>query len=315
MSKILVSGSLAYDRIINFDGVFPEPFAPEDLKHLIKDFPVGQVRETFGGNAGNIAYNLALLGEEPDIIAVAGNDFGRYREWLQKNGIGEDTIQIEQDLPTANANIVTDTHDNQITEFNEEALARPYTKEIRRGAALAILSPNHMDLMTSLPKTYAALRIPYYFDPGQRTVRMSGEGLRAGIAGARALFVNQHEFQLVVEKTGWDEKEILDHVPAVVITRGEEGARILTPDGETRVSAVKVAHAVDPTGAGDAHRAGFLKAALLGHRLRECARLASVIASFAVEHHGTQNHSFTLPEVQERYQRAYGELVPLSIYS
>jgi adenosine kinase len=312
MSKILVSGSLAYDRIMDFDGLFAEHFLPEKLHAINLSFQVRTVAENFGGCSGNIAYNLRLLGEEPRIIAVAGNDFARYAEYLRSFGIDTSSIRIDGRSPTSAAFIMTDKADNQIAAFSMGAGEIAYQPlPDTKGAAHAIVSAGNTDDVRALPAHYRGAKVPYCYDPGQAIPALSAEDLRDGIEGAAALFGNDYEIELVMRKTGWGIEELAARTSFVVTTLGEHGSRVRSGKDEIEVPAVSVQNAVDPTGAGDAYRAGFLKGIVMGLSLAQCARLGSAVASYAVEVHGTQNHHFTLPELAARYQRTYGETLSL----
>jgi adenosine kinase len=307
MKRLLVTGSLAYDRIMNFPRFFKDHFIPDKLHNINVSFTVDAPKREFGGTGGNIAYNLALLEEKPTILSTAGNDFDAYATWLLQNGIGTEGIEISKDVATASAYIITDQGDNQITAYSGGPDEAPYTKNVAREEALAIVAPTGITKMRSFPKLFKELGIPYYFDPSQRIPMLSPEDLTSIIGDSDAVFVNDYELALIKNKTGWSETDIKEKTKTLVVTLGKEGSRILTKDGEEHVRAVPVENAVDPTGAGDAYRAGFMKGAMRGLPAPACAKLGSVIAAYAVEHHGTQTYRFTLAEVCARYKDAYGE--------
>lgn len=307
MHPILVSGSLAYDRIMEFGGRFSDHLLPDQLGHISVSFTVTTFAEGFGGTAGNIAYNLSLLGLSPTILATAGNDFGKYAAWLKSRSIDPSSIAIAGDVPTASAYMTSDIADNQIASFYLGAMVKPYEREIDMSeGALAIIAPGNNQDMASFARSYRSLGIPYLFDPGQQAIMLSREDLQAGITGARALFANEYEIGILSERTGWSIAEIASKVPATVVTLGEKGTRIIEGSKETLVPAVPVAAAVDPTGAGDAYRAGFIYGLVCGRDTEACARLASAVAAYAVEKKGTQNHAFTLEELGARFTAAYG---------
>lgn len=312
MHSILVSGSLAYDRIMDFPGKFSEHFIPEKLHALSISFAVSPPTVQFGGTAGNIAYNLALLEEKPELLGSVGTDFAEYRTHLITLGVDPDSLQIVPDMPTAGAYIITDTDDNQIAAFSGAAGFVPYKKPVDpRKYSLAIISASCVEDMAELPPACLSAGLPFFYDPGQQLVVLTPEQLIAGITGAAVVFGNDYELKLIEEKTGLDEAGLLTKAKAVVVTYGAEGSRILTSAGELRVPSVHVEKAIDPTGAGDAYRAGFMKGFLAGLPLDACGKVASAVAAYAVERYGTQNHRFTLPEVRERYQNAYGETCPV----
>lgn len=311
MSRILVAGSLAYDRIMEYPGNFTDSLMPDKLHALSVSFTVPHIREHFGGCAGNIAYALALLGEKPQILATAGSDFGRYQEHLQECDIDTFTVHVDGDDFTSVANIVTDRADNQITAFAIGAGEKPYgaLPELDEYDCAMLSAGNVADTL-ALADAAKQRSLPYYFDPGQGLPSLSGEQLRTLIEGAAGIFANDYEFALIKDKTGWSEEELLSRTPLIVVTLGAKGSQLIRKEGETSVAAVP-AKLVDPTGAGDAHRAGFLKGVAADLPLKQCAQLASTVAAYAVEAHGTQEYRFTLPELQKRYQEAYGEPLPL----
>lgn len=310
MSKVLVSGSLAYDRIMDFPDYFSNHFVPEKLHSLSVSFQVEKFSENFGGTAGNIAYNLALLGETPVIISTAGSDFARYRAYLEASGIEAATIHIGSDITSA-AYIMTDKADNQIAAFYPGAGRTPYGDDVPEEAALAIVAAGCDADMKSLPLLYRKRGLKYLYDAGQHITELNGTDLLNALSGASVLFANDYELGLIVFKTGLNESKLLERVPVVVATLGVKGARLLTKEGETPIAAVHTDNVVDPTGAGDAHRAGFLKGMLSGQSWKECVQLASAVAVYAVESYGTQNHTFTMDALKKRYEAAYGEKLAL----
>ncbi len=312
MKPILVCGSIAYDRIMDFDGNFSEHFMPDKLHAISVSFFVSPPKENFGGTGGNIAYSLSLLSTPADVVATAGTDFDRYEAALKERGIGVASIARADDVPTASGYIMTDKKDNQITAFSGSAAMHPYMRAIDYGAyAAAIVSPTNKDDMARVSRESKAAGIPFFFDPGQQIPQLSGDELKAAIEGAAGVFMNDYELSLVCEKTGWDEKTIAAQAGFLVVTLGAEGSRILTKEGEERVAVVPVQDVVDPTGAGDAFRAGFLAGYARGSSLPQCAKLGSAVAAYAVECYGSQNHRFTIPELTTRYESAYKESIAI----
>ena len=310
MSRILISGSIAYDRIMEFGGRFKEHILPDKLDHLSVSFTVDTFNEGFGGTAGNIAYNLSLLKERPTVIATAGNDFDRYQEWLERCGIDASSIALASDVPTASAYIIGDTGDNQIAAFYIGAMARPYAAHIDMSEdSIAIIAPGNNQDMASLAESYRTLGIQYLYDPGQQSIMLSKEELQAGIEGAGVLFANEYEMGIISERTGWSREDIALRVPVIAITLAEKGTLLIEGLKGTTITAVPVANVVDPTGAGDAYRAGFIKAMRAGLPLGAGIKLGSTVAAYAVEKKGTQNHSFTLEELKKRYEGAYDEVL------
>lgn len=312
MSRVLVSGSIAYDRIMDYPGLFKDSFLPDKLHNINVSFAVEGFSENFGGTAGNIAYNLALLGLEPKIISTAGSDFEHYKTHLISQNIDSASVHIDTKSFTASAFIMTDKGDNQIAAFSFAAGNRPYEPlPSTEGAVCAIIGAGCPSDMQALPEHYRSHNIPYFYDPAQQIPILGAGDLQNAITGAAALFGNDYELGLIIEKTGWDEKMLLTKVPTIITTYGEKGTRVLTKDGSEEVLAVPAAEVVDPTGAGDAYRAGFIAGFLHGLPVHQCARIASAVAVYAVEKYGTQNHRFTREELAARYKEAYGEKLPL----
>lgn len=311
MSRILVSGSLAFDRIMNFPGEFKDHFLPEKLHSLSVSFGIDKVTEEFGGTAGNIAYSLSLLGIMPEILSTAGNDFDRYEKRFRSLGIPTETIAIRDDVPTATAYIMTDQENNQITAFAGGACEKSYDNDpMMSGASLLIVAPACTEDMTRMPELAKGASVPYFFDPGQRCTALPQKTIENGIDGSRAVFVNDYELALVTGMTGWTEHELAQKTGTLVVTLGERGSRLVTTEGETMVAAVS-AKPIDPTGAGDAYRAGFIRGYSVGLPDETSAKIASTIAAFAVEAHGTQAHAPNIEDMRARYESAYGETWPL----
>jgi adenosine kinase len=308
--RIFVSGSLAYDRIMDFPGRFADHILPEKIHILNVCFMVNGLTERFGGTAGNIAYNLALLGESPYILATAGDrDFGPYRDWLAQLGLPLAGIkEIPQEF-TAGAYITTDLSDNQITGFNPGAMK--YASDYRFdgldcGAALAIVAPGSLDDMLAYTRFYKDRGVRYIFDPGQSIPAWGGDDLREMTHGSQALIVNDYELEMFRQKTGLEVAELLALTPHLITTRGEQGS-LLQMNGESEeVPAVPARQVLDPTGAGDAYRAGLLKGLALGMGWGEAARMGAVLASFSVEQQGTQEHRLEINEYWGRYAETFG---------
>ncbi len=311
MANILVSGSLAYDRIMDFPGFFRDHFLAHKLHSINVSFGVDGVAENFGGTAGNIAYNLKLLKLDPQIIATAGSDFVAYKSYLDKLGISTAPIRVDPTERTSAAYIITDKADNQIAAFSFGAGKTPYGELPEIETPCAIIGAGNLEDMIAFPRGYTSRKIRYFYDPAQALPRLSAEDLRYGIENSAGLFGNDYEIELIMQKTGWNEKDMLAKVPFIVATLGESGSRIVSKEGAERVDAVHVRDVVDPTGAGDAYRAGFIAAYLRSAPLRTCAKLGSAVAAYVVEKQGTQNHSFTLPDLRTRFEVAYGERFPL----
>lgn len=310
--NILVSGSLAYDKIMTYPGKFSDHILLDKVHTLSVSFVTDNLSEHFGGTAGSISYNLALLGEHPAVLAAAGNDFGPYRDWLEKAGVELGFVRIVPDKPTAFATIMTDQGDNQITALYLGTMTESCeAKEASLPAeSFAIVAPGNAQDMRRLPEMYRLNNTPFIFDPGQQVTYLSADDLRNGIEGAKALIVNDYECSLVVEKTGWSEEEILKHAEILVVTMSEKGSRIRTADNSYDIPAVSTDNVLDPTGAGDAYRAGFIKGVTAGWNLEVSGRFAAVIAAYAIEARGPQGHQFTFHEARARYFENFGEELP-----
>ena len=310
MHTVLVSGSLAYDHIMDFPDFFRNHFLPDRLHNINVSFNVPNHAEHFGGTAGNIAYNLRLLGEDAGIIATAGNDFERYAAHLKEVGIEMKTIHHVPDLPTSFSYILTDRGDNQIAAFHPGAGGKAYAADLP-AARLGIIAPGCLEDIHEFPAMYRKMQTPFFFDPGQVILALPEDDLKNGIEGADVVFANDYEFTVLSQRTGWQEFEMLRHAKTLVITLGDMGSRIVSRASEVRVPAVHAKNLVDPTGAGDAYRAGYAKGFLANLSPEKCARLGSTAAVYAVESVGTQAHRFTLDEFKKRYEASYGEACPV----
>jgi len=308
--KVLVSGSLAYDRIMDFPGRFSDHIVPEKAHMINLSFVVNGMEERLGGTAGNIAYALRLLGEMPIILATIGKDYSRYFQWLDQNDIPTEGIRIIEEEFTAGAFITTDVADNQITVFNPGAMKHKAdfnTRALEPGESFAIIAPGGIQDMVDLARTYKEMGVSYIFDPGQAIPALSSEDLKEGIRGARLLMANDYEMELICHKVGTGIGELLDAtIDGIIVTKGEKGSTVVTREGETSIRVVPPQHVLDPTGAGDAYRAGVIKGLLEGRELPFCAMLGSTCAAYAVETYGTQEYRFTLSEFEERFQKHFG---------
>ncbi len=307
--QIFISGSLAYDRIMSFPGKFADHILPEKIHILNVCFLVDGLTEKFGGTAGNIAYNLGLLGEKPLILSCVGKDFDSYRAWLQEQGLPLEGICPVEEEFTACAYITTDQSDNQITGFNPGAMRVPCPYRLDGvdcRDALAIVAPGNVDDMIGYSRAYKESGVAYIFDPGQQIPVLSPEQMKELISGAAMLISNDYELEMIVKATSLDTGAILERAGAIITTMGERGCRLLTAEGEALVPAARAEQVKDPTGAGDSFRAGLIKGLVLGRPLAEAAAMGATIASFSVERHGTQEHRCTLEQFWQRYEHNFG---------
>lgn len=307
-TKLIVTGSIAYDYLMSFPGKFTEHFLPDHMERLSLSFLVDSMDKRRGGCAPNIAYTLALLGERPYLMAAAGQDFGEYRQWLDAAGVDTSLVEQVPDKFTASFFCSTDTENNQIASFYTGAMVHAAELSFRTidGPGLAIVSPNDPAAMVQYAEECRTLKIPYIFDPGQQCARMSGPELQDGLVGARILICNDYEFELIRQKTAMGETEILAATDALVVTRGKKGCSIYKGSSRVDVKAVLSDRVVDPTGVGDAFRAGFMKGMAAEAQYQTCAQLGAVAATYALEHLGGQSHSFTPTEFKARYEEHFG---------
>lgn len=303
-----VSGSIAYDRIMDFPGVFEDHIIPGKIHNLNVSFLVNRYSENFGGTAGNISYNLALLGQHPVILGSAGKDFSPYRLWLFRHGVNTRYVHIVRNRTTAVAHMITDRNDNQISGFHVGAGAVfggvPPLSVVRKITFACVSPAGHRDL-SEYPRVWRRNRVPYAFDPGQQISTLPPRDLINGAKYAKIFFSNDYELALFLKRTKLSAKRFFEFVPVVVTTRGPKGSSITTNRKKIHIPPAKARSALDPTGAGDAYRAGFLFGFVRGLPLDQCGRLGAVVSVYTVETYGTQTHVFTLREVVSRYQRNF----------
>lgn len=309
--NIFVSGSLAYDRIMDFPGRFSDHILPDKIHVLNVCFTVNGMVEKFGGTAGNIAYSLSLLDERPVVIATIGKDYQRYLDWLKKNHISLDGIKIVSEEFTAGAYITTDRADNQITGFNPGAMKHPSGFDLDgavRDDSIVIIAPGNLDDMIDYANTCRKKGIDFICDPGQSITAWDGNSLAEWIEGSMMLISNDYELEMIMKMTGIDKKGLLRLTETVVTTLGEKGSLVSIPGDDMRIPAAATQSVVDPTGAGDAYRAGLLKGLAMKRDIVTAAKIASIAAAYAVEKYGTQEHYYTYRDFLERYRNNFGEL-------
>ncbi len=304
----LICGSLAFDTIMSFGGRFSEALLADQLHKINVAFLVPGIRREFGGCAGNIAYNLKLLNGDPLIMATIGQDSAPYIERLDKLGISRRCVKMIDSSYTAQAFITTDVDSNQITAFHPGAMAMSHQIKVADAGkvSLAIIAPDGRDGMVEHARDCAEANIPFIFDPGQGLPMFNGEELTHFIELATYVAVNDYEAELLTERTGLSLQQIAERVSALIVTRGEQGAEIFTSDGRLDIPVVKVANIVDPTGCGDAFRAGMLFGLTRGMDWMTIGRLSSLMGAIKIASQGGQNHAPTLAQIEDSFFQEYG---------
>lgn len=304
----LICGSYAYDTIMVFHDQFKNHILPDKVHILNVSFLVPDMRREFGGCAGNIAFNLKMLGGDPLPMATVGHDFKPYAEWMDKFSISRTHVKEMSDTYTGQAFITTDKDDNQITAFHPGAMSFAHENNVEdaKGVKIGIVSPDGRDGMIMHSEQFAEKNIPFIFDPGQGLPMFDGEDLKKFIDQATWVTVNDYEAQLLEERTGWSPHEIAERVEALIITRGGEGSHIYTKGHRHEIPVAKVNELHDPTGCGDAYRAGLLYGLTNDMDWETTGRIAGLMGAIKIEHHGTQNHSFTMDEFEKRFELSYG---------
>ncbi len=304
----LICGSVAYDTILLFPDRFKAHILPDKIHILNVSFLVPEMRREFGGCAANIAYSLRLLGESGVPMATAGHDFAPYRERLKSLGVPTEHIKELPDAFTAQAFITTDLDDNQITAFHPGAMQQAHLNRVAdagAGIALGIVAPDGRQAMIEHAAQFAAARIPFIFDPGQGLPMFAADELKTFIGQARWVAVNDYEWGMLQQKTGWTAADIVTRVEALVVTRGAEGSLIYTRGETLSVPCAKPRAVVDPTGCGDAYRAGLIHGLLRGLDWETTGRMASLMGAIKIECRGPQNHRFGPAEFERRYHENF----------
>ncbi len=304
----LICGSVAYDTVMVFEGRFKDHILPDRIHMLNVAFLVPALRRNFGGCAGNIGYNLKLLGGEGRIMAAVGNDFAPYRAWLGTCGISTEFIRELDDEYTPQAYITTDADNNQITAFHPGAMNRAHVNSIPRnsGITLGIVAPENRDGMIQHAEPFAAAGIPFIFDPGQGMTLFDGAELSRFIDQATYVAANDYEASLLCERTRMSLEHIAAKVKALIVTRGAEGSHIYAGGRRIDVPSGKPREISDPTGCGDAYRAGLLYGLQKGLDWEQTGRVASLMGALKIEKHGTQNHRFSMGEFAARFRENFG---------
>ncbi len=312
---IILTGSVAFDYLMTFPGYFRDHFLPDKLDSISLSFLVDSFRKRQGGIAPNIAYTLALLGEQPHIMATVGEDFTDYREWLEHNGVDTLMMKVVPGIITASFFCNTDKDNNQIASFYPGAMGYASQLSFRNWKGkqpdLVVISPNDPEAMKQYVKECRELGIPYLYDPSQQIVRLTGEELRQGIEGSLALFVNDYEFGLVQKMTGMDAKDLLRILQFMVVTGGSKGSKVYSKVRVYDIPVVPPKQIIDPTGVGDAYRGGFLTGYSHGLPLETCGQMGTLAATYCLECEGTQGHCYSLADFITRFRQHFDDQTQL----
>lgn len=305
--KIYVSGSLAYDRIMDFQGRFSDHILPDKIHVLNVCFNVNGMQEKLGGTAGNIAYGLAQLGERPTVLACLGQDGARYMDWMTSQGVDVSGVRTVPEEFTAGAFITTDLADNQITGFNPGAMKQPCGFDVAcldPKDSLVIVAPGNLDDMTGLPAAMRGCGVPFIFDPGQALNIFQGPQLQEAFTGARLLISNDYELEMIRRMTGLDIDGVTSLVGAVITTKGDQGSVLRESGRVWEFPVVPASQVQDPTGAGDAFRSGLLKGMAMGLSLPEACLWGATVSSYAVACYGTQEYTLDSADFRSRLEAA-----------
>ena len=309
--NIVITGSIAYDYLMRFPGAFREHIIADALEHVSLSFLVDKMTKHYGGNAANIAFSMAKLGLSPYLMGTAGQDFTDYRRWLEENGVLTSSVKVIEDVFTASFFGTTDEENNQLAFFSPGAMshARDFSLADALDAKpdLVVISPNDPDGMHNLTDECRERGIRFVYDPGQQIPRYDGETLRHEMQDAYLLIVNNYEARLIQDKTGLSLDDLRESVDLLVITHGGDGSTIYQNGDITEVSVFEPAEIKDPTGTGDAFRAGFLAGLMRDFPLKLCGEMGALTATYALEQVGTQNHNFTIEEFIERFRKTHDD--------
>ncbi len=319
--QVLVSGSLAYDRIMDFPGRFSDHILPNKIHTLNVSFGIEKMTTQFGGTAGNIAFNLSLQKIPAAIISQVGNDFSDYRKWLLKNTVDLSLVRKIKTTTCATAHVITDKADNQITGFHfgamkYSALADKTTKQkiikqLNKPELMGILAPGNTDDMMQLAKLYQANNVSYIFDPGQQTTWLSGQQLKQLLKGAAILIVNDYELALILKKTNQTKTQLIRKIKKLIVTLGEAGAIWYSEVKKTKLPIARPKKVIDPTGAGDAYRAGVIQGIINEWDDALSGRVAALCATYAIENYGTQQHKYSINQFKNRFKKTFNRKLDL----
>ena len=307
--KTLITGSMAYDTIMVFEDQFKNHILPEQTHILNVSFLVPTMTRNLGGCAGNIAYTLKLLGGDPRIMATVGEDFGAYSRYLDDVGLSQEHVTIIKDSFTAQAFITTDIDNNQINAFHPGAMNFAHENKISDASdvVLGIVGPDGRDAMIQHSKGFADQNTPFIFDPGQGMPMFDGDDLKLFLEQATYAIFNDYESQLLLDRTGLTLEQVAEKLDALIVTRGAEGSEVYVDGDMFKVACAPVSDVKDPTGCGDAYRAGVMHGITTQRDWKTCAQMGSLCGAIKVEHLGTQNHNFTPEQFAQRYKEAFDE--------
>ncbi len=317
----LISGSIAYDKIMDFPGKFSDHILPDRIHNINVSFGITNLEQKHGGTAGNVVYNLGLLGEKPYVISQVGNDFAEYKTWLRKHGVQLSLVHTVKNNTCPTAHIITDEDNNQITGFHFGAMEQPAVKnravlrsikkKVTEKSVLGLLAAGNTDDMMALAELYKKNDVPYIFDPGQQLTWLTSAQIRKALAGASILIVNDYELAMVIKKLGTTRKKLHTKLDKLIVTLGAKGSTWYTEGKLLKYPVAKPKKVVDPTGAGDAYRAGLIKGIVEGWDDAVTARVAALCATYAIEQYGTQEHSFTKRQFTNRYLKTFNKKIQL----
>ncbi len=309
--RIVLTGSIAYDYLMRFPGRFRDHLLPDHLDRISVSFLVEDMVRERGGSAANIAYSLALLGERPILMGTAGHDFGEYRAWLEEHGVDTSAVRVIPQVYTASFFANTDSENNQIGSFYSGAMAysKGYTlaEALNEAPDLVVISPGDPTAMTQMADECQAHGYPFIFDPSQQVIWLDGDFLRHGIDGCQMLVVNAYEWEMIAKKTGLTLQDLVRAGKTVIVTQGNDGSYIHAGGERYVVPVFSVKAVADPTGVGDAYRAGLLKGIASGFDWPLSGRIAALAAAYTLEQRGTQNHHYTLAEFVARFRTAFDD--------
>ncbi|MBC7813707.1 MAG: carbohydrate kinase family protein [Burkholderiales bacterium] len=309
--NIVVTGSIAYDYLMRFPGRFAEHLIGEQLHQVSLSFLVDEMTKQWGGVAPNIVYSLSLLGLRPKLMGTVGRDFGDYRTWLEQNGVDLSAVRQHEDVFTASFFANTDLDNNQMSSFYTGAMARARDYTLAEACPeppdLVVISPNDPIAMMQLTEECRTSGIRFVYDPSQQVPRLQGDELRRSMQGAYAMVVNAYEAEIIGSKTGLTIDDMRGMIEILVITQGPRGSHIYVGDKRIDVDSFPTDKIVDPTGAGDAYRAGLLRAITAGLPLDVAGQMGALCATYVLEKVGTQNHRFTVPEFIARYRTQFDD--------